>query len=527
MTARPERSYGWVLREFGAHPVRATEEQEHGPFIDALREAASFVTGRVPVTAAFGGGEAGVTAWQGKGDWPTPRFAAAVPADPATTVGAGTTVRSAATTALTAVTERHWAYVARVARGETSGLREAAGLVRPEPGTALVEFAITSGGTVTYAVTAGGDLDADPLPAIDSWAAPVVFTTPAVATAELTSRLTGPDGWKAAYEFRSRDGGAAWRTALDSALSWLHAQLFQPLEPWLRARGVRRLLVVPHRGLHLLPVTAWWCRRAGRRRYVLDDYEVCFAPSLTLLQICAERCGQASASGRPLALLDPTGDLPLTRLDALALGANLAPDRVFAGPAATAAQWRAAGTDASLAHYAGHARYDWDKPLDSAIPLYDGTLTLGEMFDDEMPLRPAAEISLLGCETSMTDPRDLADEYLGLASGFLFAGASSVLSTLWAVQEAPAMLLSARYYSERQRGARPSAALRAAQQWLRTAGPADIRRTANHADDLERLGLLNDAIRDALPRIRQPARPWGRRPFAHPIVWGAYTATAH
>jgi CHAT domain-containing protein len=290
---------------------------------------------------------------------------------------------------------------------------------------------------------------------------------------------------------------------------------------------VRRLLVVPHRGLHLLPVTAWWCRRAGRRRYVLDDYEVCFAPSLTLLQICAERRSEASAAGRPLALLDPTGDLPLTRLDALALGAGLTPDRVFAGSAASVAQWRAAGADASPVHYAGHGRYDWGEPLDSSIPLHDGALTLGEMFDEEMALRPAAEISLLGCETSMTDPRDLADEYLGLASGFLFAGASSVLSTLWAVQEAPAMLLSARYYSERQRGASPSAALRAAQRWLRGAGLSDVRRTLNRADDLERLGLLNDALRDALPRIRQPARPWERRPFAHPIVWGAYTATAH
>jgi hypothetical protein len=128
------------------------------------------------------------------------------------------------------VTERHWSYVARVARGETSGLREAVGLVRPEPGTALVEFAVTGGGTVTYAITAGGDFDAGPLPVVDGWAAPAVFTAPAVTAAELTSRLTGPGGWKAAYERRGYDGGAAWRTALDSALSWLHAELFQPLE---------------------------------------------------------------------------------------------------------------------------------------------------------------------------------------------------------------------------------------------------------------------------------------------------------
>jgi CHAT domain-containing protein len=315
---------------------------------------------------------------------------------------------------------------------------------------------------------------------------------------------------------------------MDDTLSWLHAELFRPVEPWLRSRRVRRLLVVPHRGLHLLPVTAWWSANRRRRRYVADDYEVCFAPSLTLLQICAERSEQASSRrlpGRPLALLDPTEDLPLTRLDAVSLGTRIDPDRIFAGRAATVGRWRTAGADAGLVHYAGHAEYHWPDPLESGISLADGGLTLGEMFDAEIPLLPAAEICLSGCETAMTDPRDPADEYLGLAGGLLFSGAASVLSTLWAVQEAPAMLLFTRYYDERRRGTRPSAALRAAQRWLRHAGRAELRGAIDRTDDLGRLGLLDESFRARLPYLRETVGSWRHASFTHPSIWAAYTVT--
>jgi CHAT domain-containing protein len=35
----------------------------------------------------------------------------------------------------------------------------------------------------------------------------------------------------------------------------------------------------------------------------------------------------------------------------------------------------------------------------------------------------------------MTDPEDGADEQLGLASGFVFAGAPGVLCSLWVIEE--------------------------------------------------------------------------------------------
>src|SRR5205085_319007 len=107
------------------------------------------------------------------------------------------------------------------------------------------------------------------------------------------------------------------------------------------AAGVRRLVVVPNRGLHMVPLASWWQRVGRRRWYVVDEFEVCTAPSLTLLGICDERAGRREVSTdrtvlRPLALLDPTGDLPMTRLDALTLSPALTPDQILAGDQVTA-----------------------------------------------------------------------------------------------------------------------------------------------------------------------------------------------
>ena len=134
LVVRPERNYGWLLTEFGDTPVRGygTEFQEYEPFLDALREAASFVTGRVPVTAASGAEEAGVTAWQGNGNYPVPRFAAAVPAVRPQRAGAGT---SGAARHHRPDRDNRAALVVRGSRRQgrdKSGLREAVGLVRPD-----------------------------------------------------------------------------------------------------------------------------------------------------------------------------------------------------------------------------------------------------------------------------------------------------------------------------------------------------------------------------------------------------------
>jgi CHAT domain-containing protein len=276
----------------------------------------------------------------------------------------------------------------------------------------------------------------------------------------------------------------------------------------------------------LLPLNAWFTEVRGRRRYVGDLFTVSFAPSLTLLDICRQRRdtnGRTATDRLPLTVLDPTSNLPWTRLDALAVRPSPAPAHILAGSAATLRGWAERSARADPCHYAGHAVYRRDDPLASRLELTDGNLTLGLMFDGEMRVPPGANIVLSGCETAMTDYGDPADEYLGIASGFLFAGSASVLSTQWAVAEPAAALLIADYYANLET-AEPAAALAQAQRQLRRTSRRDQRRLLDHVDELDRRGLLDEPSRDRLRDARQSLRS-SRTDYAHPVYWAAYTIT--
>jgi CHAT domain-containing protein len=57
-------------------------------------------------------------------------------------------------------------------------------------------------------------------------------------------------------------------------------------------------------------------------------------------------------------------------------------------------------------------------------------------------------VTLSACETGMVDiRRGEAEEYIGLASGFIMAGAPAVVSSLWRVNDLATSLLMEKFYS--------------------------------------------------------------------------------
>jgi CHAT domain-containing protein len=109
---------------------------------------------------------------------------------------------------------------------------------------------------------------------------------------------------------------------------------------------------------------------------------------------------------------------------------------------------------------------------------------------------------------------------IGFPAAFLEHGASTVLATLWPVEDLAAALLVGRFYREWRAPAAPTAAqaLRAAQNWLRDATSDSL------SDSLTDLvgapepvgGLVSDA------RNRFYAMDPDERPFAHPQHWAAF-----
>ncbi|PYV53572.1 MAG: hypothetical protein DMG98_20675 [Acidobacteria bacterium] len=121
-----------------------------------------------------------------------------------------------------------------------------------------------------------------------------------------------------------------------------------------------------------------------------------------------------------------------------------------------------------LVHFATHGVVDPRQPEMSGLILslidrkgrkQDGYLRLGDIYK----LRLSADLVVLSsCESALG--KDLeAEGIIGLPRGFLYAGAKSVIASLWKVNDQATAKLMAGLYARIQRGESPSSALRGAQ----------------------------------------------------------------
>lgn len=121
-----------------------------------------------------------------------------------------------------------------------------------------------------------------------------------------------------------------------------------------------------------------------------------------------------------------------------------------------------------LVHFATHGLVDSRRPEMSGLILslidrngrkQDGYLRLGEIYKMKLS---ADLVVLSSCESALG--KDLeAEGIIGLPRGFLYAGAKSVIASLWKVNDEATAKLMADLYARIQRGESPSSALRGAQ----------------------------------------------------------------
>lgn len=82
-----------------------------------------------------------------------------------------------------------------------------------------------------------------------------------------------------------------------------------------------------------------------------------------------------------------------------------------------------------LVHISCHAKFDVSKPLNSGLQLFDGLLTVGKIFGMKIN---TYLIVLSACETGMNKYM-YGDEMIGLTRSMLYAGARSLIVSLWRV----------------------------------------------------------------------------------------------
>jgi CHAT domain-containing protein/Tfp pilus assembly protein PilF len=292
--------------------------------------------------------------------------------------------------------------------------------------------------------------------------------------------------------------GKLGRARLEAISRRLSDELLLPAgEPIRRAE---RLLILPDGPLHLIPFGALADPSSPKTFHYLAEAKPAHVAASATVFAELKKTRREGRAGQLLAFADPDYSslsgggqtaaapaelrsaqqhglelrpLPGARREAMAI-AELHPGaRVYIGREATEENFKAVAKDGSLIHLACHGLADESSPMDSSLALAlpgkwdagheNGLLQVWEIFDQ---VRLDADlVTLSACSTALG--KEMSGEgVLGLTRAFQYAGARTVLASLWEVNDASTARLMEAFYRHLAAGRSKDVALQLAQREL-------------------------------------------------------------
>jgi CHAT domain-containing protein len=205
----------------------------------------------------------------------------------------------------------------------------------------------------------------------------------------------------------------------------------------------KHLIVIPYGMLHYLP---FHCLFDGLQ-FVVEHLDVSYLPAAALWDICCQRGQRVAARRAPLSGslvlgLSDGGRLAFAVQEAGVVAQKLGTRPMLDAAATTALLWQY-GARSPIVHIAAHGLFRLDAPNFSHIRLADRQLSAIEVFN--LDLSGCSLVTLSACETGRAVVGGV-DEVIGLGRGFLYAGAASLLPTLWKVDDASSAELMEMFY---------------------------------------------------------------------------------
>jgi CHAT domain-containing protein/tetratricopeptide (TPR) repeat protein len=294
-----------------------------------------------------------------------------------------------------------------------------------DPDTTLLEYFVATDQTYVWVVDNNG----------------FKLVQVAINKEELEKRVNGYREKIATFDPDYRDDAEA-----------LYDLLLNPVMPHVKNK---RLIIVPHGALNHLPFHALMTSKGNERskkgRFLIEDYDVAYAPSASVLRFIYEKrkplTGKILALGNPY--LDEKGlELPYAEEEVKRIKSAYPQTTVFLQKQATKTRVQNLASSYNAIHFATHAELQPDSPMSSSIKLAkegsnDGNLRVYEVFG--LDLKNTSMVTLSGCETGLGKSAG-GDEFVGLSRAFIYAGVPTIVASLWKVNDQSTAELMTLFY---------------------------------------------------------------------------------
>lgn len=230
-----------------------------------------------------------------------------------------------------------------------------------------------------------------------------------------------------------------FRKALQDVKSNEHlgmsSELYQKLlSPVSADIAQKRIVFVPHGSLHYLPFGSL----KGKDSYLVDSNAITYLPSASVIEFLRQRKSadpEILVFGNP-DLNNPEYDLKFAEQEAITISGEFAKNKLLTRKMATKAAFKDSASKYPLIHIASHGYFNSESPLTSGLYLTpsggdDGILSVSELYNTEIN---ADLVTLSACETGMGKIVN-GDDVVGLTRGFLYAGSSNIVASLWKVDD--------------------------------------------------------------------------------------------
>jgi CHAT domain-containing protein len=249
--------------------------------------------------------------------------------------------------------------------------------------------------------------------------------------------------------------------AADAAGAALYQDLFAPIETWIGEDET--LVIVPDATTSSIPFAALPLRDG---RFLVQRNTLVFAPSAAVFARCYTERERLDMARSRLLLVSADNDsasgLPGASDEVRRIARLYGDVQSLVGSAATRTEFLRKTASASVIHFAGHGLSSEVRPEDTALLLsgVDGRMTISDIA--RLQLASSPTVVLAACSTARGQVRRY-EGTLSVARAFLAAGASSVVATLWPIDDREASVFFPLIHERLVRGVPPADALRAAQ----------------------------------------------------------------